>query len=131
MQRSLALMRARGYMVAVTEHWNQFSHRRVDLFGFADILAVAKEDIRAVQTTTKAHMETRLAKIRSLRAATLWLEGGGIIEVHGWRKLKDGWRASVHAIFSDGENVTWESAPALGTSRAPAKPRSPRSKRPG
>lgn len=88
-QRTLAKLRAEGYTVEVTEHWNPFVRRRKDLFGFIDVLAVKGDEILAVQTTTASgsHVSARVAKICSLQSADAWLYGANRrIVVHGWAK---------------------------------------------
>jgi len=87
-QRSLKLLRERGYMAAITEHWNPHARLRQDLFGFIDIIAVSRlYGIIAVQTTSGPNMAARIDKIRESVHATVWLGGGGTIIVHGWRKV--------------------------------------------
>jgi len=75
-------------MVAVTENWNQFARIRQDLWGFADLIWCRpdKQEIGLVQTTTAANQSARMHKILALPAAKGWLESGGEIQVHGWRK---------------------------------------------
>ena len=87
-QRSLKLLRERGYMAAVTEHWNPHARLRQDLFGFVDIVAVSRlYGIIAVQTTSGANMAARIDKIRESVHAKVWLDADGTILVHGWRKV--------------------------------------------
>jgi hypothetical protein len=86
-QRSLRLLRAAGYFAAKTEHWDNFAKVRKDLLGFGDILAIKPDETLLVQTTTGANMSHRIAKIRNLPAAALWLQSSNRrIAVHGWRK---------------------------------------------
>ena len=84
-QRSLALLRKTGYTVAVVERWNPHAMIRQDLFGFADLLAIAPQMI-AVQTTSGPNVSARIAKIRDNPNAALWLAAGHRIIVHGWSK---------------------------------------------
>jgi len=84
-QRSLSLLRGRGYVVAITEHWNAHARLRVDLFGFIDVLAISPKMI-AVQTTSGSNVSKRLSKIISLETAREWLEAGHRIVIHGWAK---------------------------------------------
>jgi hypothetical protein len=92
-QRSLKLLRREGYTVAIAERWNPFARRRVDLFGFIDLIAVHDEQgIVGVQTTSAHNLTARISKIRSEPQATAWLRAGGRIEVHGWRRSKPGSR---------------------------------------
>lgn len=88
MSLSLNRLKDAGYSVHRVEYWNPFSKRRVDAFGFADILAFKVGTVGTVyvQTTTKAHMNDRIAKIRSIPEAGIALASGNRIVVHGWSK---------------------------------------------
>lgn len=86
MQRSLAHLRKEGYVVEIVEHFNFFSKRRIDLLGFADILALKPGEILAVQTTTRSNTASRINKIQGLAKAKAWTDAGGEIVVHGWSK---------------------------------------------
>lgn len=86
-QRSLAKLRADGYLVAVVERWNSFARIRQDLFGFADLLAIKGNETLAVQTTSGSNISARITKILACQAAALWLESPNrSIVVHGWAK---------------------------------------------
>lgn len=86
-QRTLALCRKNGWTVAVTERWNPFAKIRQDLFGFIDLVALNGQQIIGIQTTVGDSVSKRIAKIRDEPRAAKWLESGGRIFVHGWRKL--------------------------------------------
>lgn len=89
-QRSLALLRSRGYLVAVVEKWNPHIHIRQDLWGFADLLAIRDNDCLLVQTTIGANAAHRVAKIRGIPHAATWLASPNrTIVVHAWRKAGD------------------------------------------
>ncbi len=61
----------------------------VDLFGFADILAMKHgETPQLVQTTTGANLAARRTKIYASDLAALALQSGFRIVLHGWRQLK-------------------------------------------
>lgn len=85
-QRSLAEMRHRGYIAAITERWNPFARIRQDLFGFVDVLCVGNGETVAVQTTSAANMASRVAKISEAEALGEIRKAGWRIVVHGWRK---------------------------------------------
>lgn len=92
MQRSLKKLREEGWVCHIVEKWNQFSKRRVDAFGFGDVLAMRPGEIALVQTTSGSHVADHLAKIRALPTFKQWHDAGGITIVHGWRKSKrTGW----------------------------------------
>jgi hypothetical protein len=88
-QRTLKLLRDRGYTCAITEHWNGWAKVRQDLFGFIDIVAVkdGTVGVLAVQTTSGSNTSARVAKIQAEPRASVWLAAGNKIVVHGWRKV--------------------------------------------
>lgn len=53
-QRSLAHLRELGYHVEIVEKWNSFTKQRKDLWGWADLLAIRKGEVLAVQVTASA-----------------------------------------------------------------------------
>lgn len=86
-QRSLAFLRKRGLVVAVTERWNPHARIRQDLFGWIDLLALdpATGELLAVQTTSGSHVSKRLDKIREWPHLAAWLSRHRAV-VHGWAK---------------------------------------------
>lgn len=87
--RSLAYLRQRGALAAVVERYNPHAKRRVDLFGFIDIVAVdAQPGALGVQATTTANVSHRLDKLRTEAAANMrrWLAAGNRLVIHGWAK---------------------------------------------
>ena len=87
-QRSLKLLRERGYTVQVVERWNSFAHIRQDLFGFIDLVAIraSERGVTAIQTTSGSNVAARMLKIRQEPRAGIWLAAGNRIVIHGWRK---------------------------------------------
>ena len=92
-------MRELGYTCAIVEHWNHYTQRRNDLFGFGDLLAVGNGSIVLIQVTSGSNTAARITKIKTecRDNAIAWLQAGGLIEIHGWRQLvkrnKDGSKA--------------------------------------
>lgn len=111
--RTLALMRRNGWTAQVVERWNPHARIRQDLFGFGDVIACRgwitensipqPSSITLIQATTQANAAARVAKITTnpdvAPLALRWLESGGRIVVHGWRKLK---------VKRGGRAVRWE-----------------------
>ena len=91
-QHSLAHYRKNGYTCQVVEHFNSFSHRRVDLFHFIDIVAIkdGETGVLGIQTTSKTNMGARIQKIKEEPIAKIWLSAGNRIMVDGWEKNKSG-----------------------------------------
>ena len=85
-QRSLKLLRDRGWTACVVEKYNSFARVRQDAFGFGDILAFHPIlGIMLVQTTTRTNLSTRKKKVVALRDACEWASAGGRILLHGWK----------------------------------------------
>ncbi len=86
--RSTKYLKDDGWHPATVEHWNSFTNRRHDLFGFVDILAMkVGERHLLVQTTTGTNMAARRKKIYASDLAALALQSGFRIILHGWRQI--------------------------------------------
>ena len=97
-------LRASGYMTAVVEHWHHFAKKKIDLFGFADIIAARNtdgvQDIVLVQATSGTNHSARRKKILAEPKALEWIRAGGRVEVWSWRTLKaEGWMPRVEEIL--------------------------------
>lgn len=86
-QRSLKTLKDQGWTTQVVEHWNPYSRTRTDLWGIVDILAMNGQQIVGIQTTSGSNVSARIKKIREEPRAMTWIESGGRLFVHGWRKL--------------------------------------------
>lgn len=91
-QRSLAKLRADGYTVAIVEHWNGFTKRRHDLFGFVDILALREGETLAIQATSGSNVSARVNKIAEHENVAAVRKAGWRIAVWGWRKVGNRWQ---------------------------------------
>jgi hypothetical protein len=97
-QRSLAHLRKRGYRVAIVERWNPHAKRRIDLFGFGDLLAIGNGEVVIVQTTTGANMAARRTKMQALDEYRECLKAGMVVELHGWQKMGERGKRKLWAI---------------------------------
>ena len=98
-QRSLALLRERGFQAEVTERWNPWAKVRQDLFGWVDILALGDGQTWAIQTTSRSNMSSRVKKIEESPILPEAIRAGWRIEVHGWdRDSKGQWRVKILEI---------------------------------
>jgi hypothetical protein len=88
---SLAEMRKRGYLCAVTEKWNPHVGIRQDLFGFGDVLCVGDREVIIVQTTSDSNVAARIRKITEHANTGAVRKGGIRILVHGWKKVGARW----------------------------------------
>lgn len=86
-KRSLALLRGRGLVVAVTERWNPHAGIRQDLWGWVDLLALdpATGELLAVQTTSGSNVSSRIDKIQAWPHLAAFLLRHRAV-VHGWSK---------------------------------------------
>lgn len=126
--RSLAYLRARGWTAVTVESIKRFPDKRSpqcqvcgarkdimtrqDMFGFGDILAFNSTNVMIVQTTTKANMSTRWAKIRALPEARAWVGCDGIgsverlLSVHGWYQKGRLWQLKEKLVAPHDFEVT-------------------------
>lgn len=86
--RTLAMLRADGWLVEVVERWNPHARVRHDLFNVADILAVRGRETLAVQVTAGSGVSARVRKLNASTALPLLAAAGWRVEVHGWRRVK-------------------------------------------
>jgi len=91
-QRSINLLRSEGYLVEVVEQIKRVPGKtwRVDLFGFADLLALRGEEILLVQVTSRSNVSSRIRKIEDAPTLGAVRDAGIRIEVHGWGKNSAG-----------------------------------------
>ena len=113
-QRTLAEMRTRGYeLVDVVEHFNFFTKRRHDLWGFGDVLCVGAQGIAIVQTTSGDNLSKRVHKILESDALPVLQRAGVKVLAHGWRKNAKGRYVLREVDLSAPEpavDVDWEAA---------------------
>jgi len=91
-QRSLALLRKRGYVAEVVEKWIPQVKRRKDLFGIGDVLAIREGEVLLVQATSDSNVSSRVNKIGDAEATGAVRKAGIRIHVHGWRKAGSRWQ---------------------------------------
>lgn len=84
-QRSLELLRAENWTVAIVEHFNKWAGVRQDLFGVFDLLALNGRDTLGVQVTSASNVAARQKKIDTADTLPALLHAGWRIQVHGWR----------------------------------------------
>jgi hypothetical protein len=107
-------LRQYGWIACSVEKWIAQHSIRVDAFHFADILAAhpRQRRIMLVQATSAANIGTRVSKIRSKPEAAAWLKAGGEIQVWGWAKRGDRWRAKVTQLLPQDLAAVVVQAPA-------------------
>ncbi len=101
-QRSLKLMRERGFLCDVTEKWIPGANIRKDLYGFIDVLCVGG-NIVGVQSTSYSNVSARVKKIMESPNLPIVAGAGIMVVVHGWRKVKNRWVVKEVWITEEGE----------------------------
>jgi len=97
-QRSLKLMRDRGFYAEVVERYNAFSKVKNDFAGFIDILCLAEGKIIGVQTTSYSNISARRKKILTHDNYSIVKNSGIEIHIHGWRKVNNKWQAKEEIL---------------------------------
>lgn len=87
--RTLQWLRDDGWIPAVVERWCSFSRRRVDLFGFIDIVAIrpGSTGVLGVQATSGSNVASRVRKIKINGISDLWMGCQNELWVVGWRSV--------------------------------------------
>ncbi len=90
--RSVLKLREDGFVAEVVEKFNAYTKTRHDLFGCIDIIAIGDGQTLAVQTTSKANMNSRIKKIEDSEYLAEMIRSEWQVIVHGWFKEKNRWR---------------------------------------
>jgi hypothetical protein len=98
---TLKFLRSAGYEAGVVERWIPQARKRIDLFGFADIVAVHPNIAGTlyVQTTSAANHAGHLAKVCAAPAARIVLGAGNRIWVCTWKKAGRLWEPRIEEVF--------------------------------
>jgi hypothetical protein len=92
-QRSLALMRERGFHAETVERWIPGANIRRDLWGFVDILCLGMDgELVGVQTTSASNLAARITKIAESPLIDRIRKAGIKLVAHGWGKKKGRWQ---------------------------------------
>jgi hypothetical protein len=91
-QRSLKLLRDRGYLAEVVEKWIPGANIRKDLWGWCDVVGVKRGETLAVQATSASNVSARVKKIADSETVGKVREAGWRIVVFGWKKVAGRWQ---------------------------------------
>jgi len=87
--KSLEYLREHGYLAQKVEYWNNFAHKRLDLYGCIDIVAIkdGEQGVLGVQATNKGEVDSHIDKCTSDCGVALktWLSCGNQFEIHAWK----------------------------------------------
>jgi hypothetical protein len=90
-QRTLKLLRKQSWICHVVEKWvgpRGPGGKRIDAFGFGDILAMRPGSIALVQTFNASDLQRHIDKVKALATFQQWHAAGGLVIFVAWRKLK-------------------------------------------
>ncbi len=88
-----------GYWVYRVDYFDHRLSRQHDFLGFADMMALGKNEQILIQLTSRSNMGERKKKILALPSHKHWLESGGLIHVIGWEKDERGRLKSTTIII--------------------------------
>jgi len=87
-QRSLKLIKEYEWLYWITENWNSFTHRRIDLFNCIDILCIDGNRTIGIQAMA-GDVSSHKQKILENEYVIPWLQGRDReLQFWAWRKLK-------------------------------------------
>lgn len=84
--RTLAYLRAQNLTCQIVEKWIPQARKRVDLFGWIDIVCLREGSIVGIQTTSGAHHGERREKALAEPRMLEWKACGGKLEIISWSK---------------------------------------------
>lgn len=86
--RTLKWFRDQGWIACVVERWLPQARKRIDLFGWCDVVALQPHtgELVGVQVTSAANLVARLQKAQALAVFWSWCLGHRA-EFHGWRRV--------------------------------------------
>ncbi len=92
--RTLQLLRRQGYLAVPVERWLPEVRRKADLLRVADVLAIHPRErvFLLVQSTSLPHVGDRMARCLARPELGVWLQAGGLFEVHGWEQWAGRWQ---------------------------------------
>jgi len=97
-QQTRKRLEEQGYLVELVESYNAFTKRKHDLWGFIDFLAIKRDDILAIQVTSKANMSSRRKKITEHDNVGKVREAGIRIELWGFYKEGNRWQVKIENL---------------------------------
>ena len=118
-QRTLTECKGRGWPAHVVEKWIAQARKRIDVWGFGDVLVLDGQlGSLLIQATVTDSMSSRVKKIgdECKDLAMAWLAAGNRIEVWGWAKRgaagkRKLWTLRRVAITSDGRWIVAKEMP--------------------
>ncbi len=95
--KSKKWLEGRGFTVEKVEWWNSWAHKRQDLLGVGDFLALNGKELLLVQVTDHTHSDSHKKKALASVKLSLWISAGGHFVLHLWKKKNNRWHVSEHS----------------------------------
>ena len=89
-QRARTELQCEGWLVAKVEHYNSFTKRMNDLWGFGDLIALKDERTLLIQVTSVSNMSSRRKKINESEHKQQIMKCNWEILLIGYKKGKNG-----------------------------------------
>ena len=107
---SVKYLRANNYIAQKVEYWNSFGRKKIDLFGFVDVVGLHSNQIgvTGIQSCDRFDINRHFDKMKeSCEVSVLvWLKAGNILCFHGWDKLHRGLtRLRIVRVVSDNDKL--------------------------
>lgn len=130
LQRSKRYLEEKGFHVWITEHWNQWSHVRQDLFGFADLVAVRHDSngvwaVNACGEDVAKHIKKYINGWEHPKKGQqppnphlpVWLSAGNRFSIMGWRLrdnegTRDTYQLRLVEAYLDGAEPKFKEVPS-------------------
>ena len=113
-QRSLKLIKEYEWNYWITEVWNHYARKRIDLFNFCDILCLDDTRTIAIQAMGSDY-QNHVSKIRENEFIMPWLQAGNELQLWSWRKYlkKRGgkakeWRCKITDVLLHDNEIYFE-----------------------
>ena len=93
--RSRTWLQDQGWLVETVEHFNYFTKRKSDMWGWADLFCLRGKERLAVQVTSRGHRADHIRKIEESESVS-WVREAEIgIHLHLWWKADRKWHLTV------------------------------------
>lgn len=81
-----------NYKIGRTEYWSGFGNARIDLFGFADFVAIRSDipGVTAIQVTSADNISHHINKYLKNEFVRVWLQAGNRFWIIGWYYVPGG-----------------------------------------
>lgn len=97
-QQTRKRLEEQGYLVELVESYNAFTRRKHDLWGFIDFLAIKRDEVLAVQVTSKSNMSSRRKKITEHPKVDMVRMANIRIELWGFYKEANKWQVKIEDL---------------------------------